>query len=739
MDRERQRFAVRLRAFPILISKARSALKFHAARIALPVTVYVVALMMCVPVGAQTVPPATPTIQGAPEDTPIINDADFDAALPPLEETVAPPAQPVQPETAPVPQAPTPEASVAVETPDNALPPVTANEDTELDAPLPALAGYDVQPNTTMVTEEALPEIRYATVVDGLHQVGLNDEFKKLSSLQSGKGKAVNVTMVRARATEDEALILRLLKSEGYYDGTVTTAITTPTDKTGTSLPNSTVQAHITVVPGAPYRFGLIMANANPTLPPDLIRNALPLKTGDQIIAVQVLAAEANVSVVMQQSGYPFSKVGQRDILLDGAKLTGDYALKVDTGNRSRFGGFKSDGREAFGADHVAVLTRFRKGDLYDNRKVDDLREALVATGLFRSVAVEPVATGTFGEDGTEYVDLLVHQQKGPSRTLAAEVGYGTGEGFTATASWQNRNLFPTEGALIVTGALGTKTQGLTTTFRRSNAKQRDRTFQLSASGGHNVYDSYEAYTVGFSGLVSRVSTPLWQKVWTWSYGFDITASKEATSGLKDFLGDADSFYVAALPTKLAYDRSDSLLNPATGYRASAEVTPQISLSGGGSSVRTILDASYYYPMGAKAVLAARTRLGFVVGGNLEDIAPSRRLYAGGGGSVRGYGYQQLGPKDDTLDPTGGLSLFEASVEYRYRFGDLGIVPFIDIGQAYTSTTPSFKDLRVGVGIGARMYTNFGPIRIDIATPVKRNKEAGEPLITLYVGIGQAF
>jgi len=362
-----------------------------------------------------------------------------------------------------------------------------------------------------------------------------------------------------------------------------------------------------------------------------------------------------------------------------------------------------------------------------------------VSTGLFRSVAVEPMATGTFADDGSEYVDLLVHQQRGPYRTLAGEFGYSTGEGVTATASWQNRNKFPPEGALIVTAALGTQEQGLTTTFRRSNAKARDRTFQLSSGLTHNIYDSYEAYTFDVAGSVARVSTPLWQKVWTWSYGFDISASKEASTGLADFLGDADDYYVAALPTKLAYDRSDSLLNPTTGYRASAEVTPQISLSGGGSSIRTILDASYYHPVGAQAVLAARTRLGFVAGGNLADIAPSRRLYAGGGGSVRGYAYQQLGPLDDTLDPTGGLSLFEASVEYRYRIGDIGIVPFVDVGQAYLSTTPTFDNLRVGVGIGARLYTNFGPIRIDIATPINRNKELGEPMIALYVGIGQSF
>ncbi len=237
---------------------------------------------------------------------------------------------------------------------------------------------------------------------------------------------------------------------------------------------------------------------------------------------------------------------------------------------------------------------------------------------------------------------------------------------------------------------------------------------------------------------MARVSTPLWQKVWTWSYGLDANVSRESDSVIITPTTKWQTYYIADLPLKIGYDRSDDLLNPKTGYRLSAQLVPEASLSGGGgSNLRTVLDASYYYPIGAKIVIATRARLGSLLGGNFADIAPSRRLYGGGGGSVRGYAYQELGPHDASNNPTGGSSLVEASAELRYRFGDYGIVPFIDMGQVYESTTPSFKDIHVGVGIGARLYTNFGPLRIDIATPLNRkNKEAP---IALYVGIGQAF
>ena len=126
-----------------------------------------------------------------------------------------------------------------------------------------------------------------------------------------------------------------------------------------------------------------------------------------------------------------------------------------------------------------------------------------------------------------------------------------------------------------------------------------------------------------------------------------------------------------------------------------------------------------------------------IIGAARERLAPSRRFYAGGGGSVRGYGYLQLGPKDPNDDPIGGRSLNEAAVEARYRFGNWGVVGFLDAGQVYRGSTPDFSNLRFGAGIGGRFYTNFGPMRLDLATPI--NRRPGEARITVYVSIGQAF
>ena len=64
-------------------------------------------------------------------------------------------------------------------------------------------------------------------------------------------------------------------------------------------------------------------------------------------------------------------------------------------------------------------------------------------------------------------------------------------------------------------------------------------------------------------------------------------------------------------------------------------------------------------------------------------------------------------------------------------------MPFLDAGQVYEGTMPDASDLRFGAGIGGRFYTNFGPLRVDVATPLKRRE--GESKVALYISIGQAF
>ena len=701
--------------------------------------------------------PAPPADVALPQVTPIIPDAEFNKAIPSLDVDSDPEldrplesigeferkmaaqqagANPTEGQAPPLNSAALDDKDAVEEIGDAPI------RDAELAKPLPPLDQFQVEPVqfAEQAEDEKDVEVRYTTKLNGLAEVdkqtktSLSDMFKDLSALREGDGKAANVAMVSARLTEDSALVQRILASEGWYESRVATRI----DRVEGTEGKAVLTAVIDVQPGKRYSLSGIVINADPTVPPTLIRDNLALKVGEPIVADRVQGAEAQVALALPQNGYPFAEVGQRDILLDPATADGVYTLPVTVGPRARYGGFATQGDLAFDAKHAEVLARFKRGELYDSREIDDMRQALVATGLFSAVSVEPQRTGEAVGDGTEYVTLMVNQDAGPPRTIAGTAGYGTGEGFRLEASWTHRNLFPPEGALIVHGIAGTQEQGAGVTFRRSNAGMRDRTFELTAEALHSNYDAYSAYTGRLAARMSRDSTPIWQKKMTWAVGVELLGTAEKDYDFDLGRRDRRTFYIGGISGQLGLDLTDDLLNPTKGFRVMTLIQPEGSLDGGFNPyVRARIDASGYYPFGKSIVLAGRVRFGTIQGAARGDIAPSRRLYAGGGGSVRGYGYQKLGPQDPDGDPLGGRSLSEAAGEVRYRFGNFGVVGFVDVGQAYEGTMPRFSDLRFGAGIGGRYYTNFGPVRLDLATPVNRRK--GDARFNVYVSIGQAF
>jgi translocation and assembly module TamA len=156
--------------------------------------------------------------------------------------------------------------------------------------------------------------------------------------------------------------------------------------------------------------------------------------------------------------------------------------------------------------------------------------------------------------------------------------------------------------------------------------------------------------------------------------------------------------------------------------------------------LRLQAQGSFYYSLDklAKSVVAARMRVGSIIHGSIPEIPASRRFYAGGGGSVRGFGYQDVGPRLSDGTPMGGLSLMEASVEMRRDlFGPWGVAVFADAGTVSANRIPGFHNLAVGAGVGVRYNLAFGPIRVDVATPVTHRRDSAA--YQIYVSIGQAF
>jgi translocation and assembly module TamA len=197
----------------------------------------------------------------------------------------------------------------------------------------------------------------------------------------------------------------------------------------------------------------------------------------------------------------------------------------------------------------------------------------------------------------------------------------------------------------------------------------------------------------------------------------------------------------AALLGAFNLDRSNDPLDPKQGWRMEARVEPTV-ITGDSTLeyVRVQAQATAYLPFDSagRTVLAGRVKAGSIFGGSIPDVPASHRFYSGGGGSVRGYAYQAIGPHLADNTPEGGLSLLEGSLELRRKLAEhWGIVAFVDAGSIGSSQIPNGANMDLGAGIGVRYDLGFGPFRADLAFPLHpRSNDAG---YQIYLSIGQSF
>lgn len=569
------------------------------------------------------------------------------------------------------------------------------------------------------------------------------DRFRKLSAVADLEDDG-SQAMLAAQARADEDLLQRMLRIYGYFDGQVIRSIAAP-DPGESATPGRAV-ARFDVVPGLRYTVGAVGMGRVDEAGADAaaLRASYKVNPGDPLSIDAVADGRYLVDIELGERGYPFATIADPGLLVDHARAAGDVTLPVTPGGRYAFGRVTSSDEGFLSGEHLAEIARFDPGDLYQRSVEMDLRRAILATGLVGSVTLTPVEVVPPRGDQPGTVDMAVDVTRAPLRTIEGSLGYGSQEGFRAAASWEHRNLFPPEGMLRVRGVAGTQEQLAGTTVRFNNFHGRDRVLTIDAYASNMDNDAFDAETVSLIGTYEQLSTLLFQRPFSYGAGLELVVTNERDQRIKIApLPPRETYLIAALPVHAQWDTSDDLLDPSEGFRLRGALSPEYSRfdSTNSAYLKAQVDLSYYQAMNDSVVLAARTRLGSIAGAELANIAPSRRFYAGGGGSVRGYGYRAIGPRDLAGEPNGGRSLVEFSLEARIRTAlfdnAVSVVPFADLGSVARGSTPDFAALRMGVGVGVRYHTGFGPIRVDLGVPL--NRQPGDAPVAVYVALGQAF
>ncbi len=570
----------------------------------------------------------------------------------------------------------------------------------------------------------AAEEITYDFDVVGLEQAGFENfrqQFLTSSILMREKSKPViSIANLRNRLDADTELMQQILRAEGYYDGDISEQFLRRENHFNISL---------TIKPGPLYHYGEISVNFIGEKPEENIQNkitdSMNIKPGEPARADPVVAAEANILSNLPQYGYPFANDIESDIIIDHKTQVMNVTFGVETGTRRHMGRVKLEGLTSVDPNFITKFIRWEEGDYYEQRYIDQLRSRIITSNLFSGVNIEVEPAG---EDSTT---IIVNHIEAKHRTIGTSAGYSTAEGIGGEVSWQHRNFMGDGERLKVTARASEIEQSLAGLLEIPHFKRLDQTLSFEGAVKRQDTDAFFAHVIDARAGIDRVITD----------DLALLANVELEyNDVTDALGERD-FLLVSLPFGFRWDSSDNLLDPNRGLRASLITAPGFGVGDDSFKfLKTEFRASSYFSLteAENFILALRTRLGSIIGVDNETLSATKRFYSGGGGSIRGYAFQGVGPLAIDGNPIGGRSVNEFATELRWKFeNNLGFVIFAEGGNVYETTTPKFNDLRYSAGVGARYATGFGPIRFDVALPL--NKRPGDSDFQIYISLGQAF
>ena len=509
--------------------------------------------------------------------------------------------------------------------------------------------------------------------------------------------------------------LVKALKAKGYYDANVEFVDNEEED----------LQGSYEIVTGEIYTI------ASLTIEPETHRKNFDtslIKAGDPLDAQTVLKAQSTLFENIQKDKCYFSLDVEHAVILDENTKTAELTYTAKIGPSATFGPAIFKGQESVKLSYLRKLVTWQEGDCFRQEKIRSLKTKLLETGLF--VRADSELPETPDENGI--VPVTIQLKERVHRSVKAGVSYYTDEGAGITLGWEHRNFLGSGEKLETELNISQINQSLDVNFTKPFFIRKDQSLEINGALRQQDTDAFEEKALDFGASVKR------------QFNKRLSANTGVHLSFSEITDDdgTDTFGLLSFPNAVTFDNRDNPLDPHKGWQLKAAIEPFYDILGQS-------DPFTKFEAGARTylnliddpdlVLALRANIGSIVGASTANIPATERFYAGGGGSIRGFGFQKVGPSDDDGDPSGGRSLITGSTELRLKFTDtIGGVAFVDGGSVSENAAVDFDKLSFGAGVGIRYYTDFGPLRFDVAVPLNQ-KENLDQNYQFYISIGQAF
>ena len=444
------------------------------------------------------------------------------------------------------------------------------------------------------------------------------------------------------------------------------------------------------------------------------LKPLIPLKPGQRFIDDDVFGTIDMMKRNFSDHGYPFITVGH-DVSLRDSNLRAGVAFNIIPGTKSYFGNIKISGDSLVPERFIRKYLQFAESGLYSQEMIDSTQQDLFDTDLFQYVVIASLKDSV--KDNRIPVEIMVKEL--PRWALETGIGYGTEDKLRLAAQLTRLNFFGGTRRLIVNA----KTSyflpfsfdvrflqpdfilpKLDLVINPFYMREREESYRIDRAGGsvNFLYPLKKIIITNLSYAIEHDNI------------VEINELRLDSSELKQ--------NKSVISTGIQLNTSDDPFYPSKGFRFNINLSyAGIGFGNTAHYYKIVLLLVNYFALAEETVLATKISTGVVQTVRLDQRTPlGDRFYLGGASSLRGWGRHKITSFTENGFPVGGNTMIEGSAELRFPiYGILHGVTFMDAGNVWAGSYEyGFDRLHYNAGVGLRVKTPIGPVRLDFATPV---------------------
>ena|GEM_PF-199289 len=529
--------------------------------------------------------------------------------------------------------------------------------------------------------------IRYD--ITGLHGQMLKNARAALENAQQAvikKDKTPDNATIEHLFSQGDSIIRQAIQPYGYFSPSIRSRLDPQ------SIP---IRFHYQVNPGPTIKIAhldlqLTGPGKNNSIFTQWLDN-FPLNVGQTFASVEYEKVKQSFFTIANDNGYIKAKLKQHNVNIDLNHYHADVRLHFASGKQYFYGPINFS-KVALKDSFLRRYLNIKPGEPYSLEKLLKLQQDLISSGYFRQVSIQPRTKKI--ETQQIPLDIKLVLQKSMRYTLGA--GYGTDTGYRGRIGWQWRRINSSGHHLAAQYNISQIGNSFGVNYYIPGADPLHQQYSLNANTAYYNTDAGTSRIQNYGASYLK-NNNLWQTNYSLTYQFEqyqLTGETEENARL-------------LLPSATwTYLNTDDVLRPNYGFRFSLNLRGALrALLSDNDFAQFRIRIRALIPFNHNNRLFLRTDLGATSASNFNNLPLSLRFTAGGTQSIRGYGYQSLGP---------GRYLFTNSLEYQRRVkGNWFAAIFHDMGNAFD--TINAPNLQRSVGVGVVWQSPIGTMELDVA------------------------